>query len=1178
MSDLFRYPKPEALLQIQKDRPTVIEASAGTGKTYTIEHLAVDLLLTTDADIENILVVTFTEKATAELVSRVRQKLRELVELRVDKANGRPDAHCWLVDDEGRHRLRKALTDFERAPISTIHSFCHSILTEYSFLNRRLFEQSQIEEQRVFSRVFTEVLRTELSREMVYHPYLTAWLDSGKVVDALEKLLFECHKSGSPLVPRFEPDRLESAVASFYKAAFQEDEIVSDLKKHKVHASTAGAVGRRLSHLNEATADSDGSDLPHKLEELGEVELDYLIRSVHKAASTEGLLARFQSSVEELDAATVPLESAVAQLFLPPVQKRLNAFKREKGLYDFNDMIDVVAESLEGPRSDELIQALRARYRYALIDEFQDTDSMQWRIFRKIFFESGGKNPLFVIGDPKQAIYAFRGADVHVYLDARETIRGAEGNVLPLADCFRATPALIEATNLILKQDAIAEFFTGTIRYDHPVEPGKPKLRLKTQGGADAPAVVLFQFEWPDGRVLLSNAKKALRSRIAREIDHLLNVQPLHFGEDEEQKPLTAGDIFVLTRSGRDGFEVGAALRELGIPHVYYKQDGLFQTPEAEHVRALLSGIEDPGDRSKRFHAWNTPFFGIKLADLLDCREVPSDHALMNRLLDWKALFESKEFELAFTRILEESGILRRELFSGQNERALTNTKHIFEILLEELGRTRCTLSELIRTLQSFIDGSGMPVGKNADTQRLESDREAVHIMTMHMAKGLEAGVVFLYGGFAAHPGRSKVHSFCDKGKRVAFAGSLSKAPPDVKEAVEREESEEDQRLLYVAMTRAKARLYLPYFPKEEKVLRERSCYGQLNERLRVLLESGQIPGSREKPNPLFHIMNVPVGPQSDEQPIIQKPPDLSDWRPAPGLLLDEDRDTAVRKLEQKHAGFVITSYSRMKSLRGGYRAPIDSGADLADEPDDGVEAPEISRDALPPGPSAGLFFHEVLEAIDFATLKENPDIETWAANEDVRKLFRKMLRRHAFAARYLAHSQRLVHTALTATVQLNGGRPIQGFYQVPRDLREVEFIYPYPESHHPKVADVVEHPFRIERGYVKGFVDFVFEHEGLTYFADWKSDSLPSWEPSALNEHVERNYKLQAQLYALALIKMLDIHSPESYESRFGGLLYLFLRGMSMTGSGTEGIYFERPSWQQLLDWEEELIGKRRL
>jgi exodeoxyribonuclease V beta subunit len=265
-----------------------------------------------------------------------------------------------------------------------------------------------------------------------------------------------------------------------------------------------------------------------------------------------------------------------------------------------------------------------------------------------------------------------------------------------------------------------------------------------------------------------------------------------------------------------------------------------------------------------------------------------------------------------------------------------------------------------------------------------------------------------------------------------------------------------------------------------------------------------------------------------------------------------------------------------MKSLRGGYRAPIDTGADLTEEPE-GAEAPAFARDALPGGAAAGVFLHEVLEAIDFGTLNQSEDFETWAANEDVRRLFRKLLRRNAFPDRYLAHSQKLVHTALTTAVPLNAGQSIR-FHQVAREIREVEFVYPYPEAHHPGIAEGIEQPFRIERGYVKGFVDFVFEHRGLTYFADWKSDSLPTWDTDTLTDHVQLNYKLQAQLYSLALIKMLGIRTERYFKARFGGLLYIFLRGLHADGDSSSGVYFEEPTWEQILDWEKELIGKTRL
>jgi exodeoxyribonuclease V beta subunit len=271
-----------------------------------------------------------------------------------------------------------------------------------------------------------------------------------------------------------------------------------------------------------------------------------------------------------------------------------------------------------------------------------------------------------------------------------------------------------------------------------------------------------------------------------------------------------------------------------------------------------------------------------------------------------------------------------------------------------------------------------------------------------------------------------------------------------------------------------------------------------------------------------------------------------------------------------------------MKALRGGYRAPMDTGADMLE--DSGTEAPTDDENILPSGTASGVFLHEVLEKLDFETLEKNSSLEGWAENDDVKKLFRVTMNRNGIANRYLDHSQKLIYTTLTTPVQL-GERDIpSGFGGLAQNLREVEFLYPYPESPSPLWGEVwgerpsVLKPFKIKRGYVKGFVDFVFEHQGQTYLADWKSDTLPTWTDDAINQHVENNYRLQAQLYALALIKMLEITSPVEYESRFGGIVYCFLRGMKTDRTGANSIYFRRPSWEEIRSWELELIGKTRL
>ena len=347
-----RYEKPESLAGIPERSHAVIEASAGTGKTYALEHLVLELLLVRKLPIERILAVTFTDKAARELTDRVRSKLEELLRGGWREAPASvPDELCWTIDGQARRLLEQALFSFDMANISTIHAFCQRVLTDHAFTHRRLFDQVAIPPLSAFSDAFRAALREDFPRDRRLSPWLDLWLRQRGRIDPLEELLLDCAKAGGRIRPELPDKDLAEAAAAFAAGM-----------------PVRGAGG-----------------------------------------------------------ALVKLEAVVAGLFLPIVQARVNARKALTGEYDFDDMLAFVAESLEGPRGEELVGDLRRRYRCALIDEFQDTDTVQWKIFRKVFFESGGANPLFLIGDPKQAIYAFRGADVEAYLAARKEILDAGG-------------------------------------------------------------------------------------------------------------------------------------------------------------------------------------------------------------------------------------------------------------------------------------------------------------------------------------------------------------------------------------------------------------------------------------------------------------------------------------------------------------------------------------------------------------------------------------------------------------------------------------------------------------------------------------------------------------------------------------------------------------------------------
>jgi exodeoxyribonuclease V beta subunit len=1144
-----RYPRPEVLARMPASGHAVIEASAGTGKTFTLEHLVVDLILGRGIPLEEILVVTFTEKATAELRVRLR-RIFEGVAGR-EPAQEPPPGACWTLDDAALARVRAALARFDRATISTIHGFCQRVLLENAFAGRRLLQQEAVDERAAFSAAFRHVLRRELSCDEALRPYLVAWLERPRSEADLEDLLWACHQPRAEIRPAFDRAALEAALAAFRAARGGLAALVDGIG----HASTRKAVGQRLRGIASLAEDAAHRGLAWFLGQASEWHFEKTDK-LEKASPRRAHASALHRAYLDLEAAFVPLPSALAQLALPLVRRRLAAHKEEKGLFDFHDMLALVQRALDGDGGELLVRSLRARYRYALIDEFQDTDEIQWRVFERLFFDRDDGGALFLIGDPKQAIYGFRGADVQTYLAARERIRKrSPGALVRLTENHRSTARLVEACNRILDQSAVPSFFRGDISYDAPVTCGRPGLSAIGPDGSEVAPIHLFHLEAP-AKIAVRRVRRVLAARIAQEI-RAITAGGLRFGERGAEKPLDPSDVFVLTRTTLEGLEVGRALREAGVDHAFYKQDGLFQSEEAAHVLDLLLAVDDPHDRSRRYQAWITPFFDVRLDDLPACSDLPGTHPLVARLFDWRALAEAKEYERLFSAIVEESGIARRALFEGDAERALTNVLHIFELLLDEVSRTRPSLRELTGTLQSYVEARSLPRRENGNVQRLESERHAVQVMTLHKAKGLEAPAVFLFGGFATGGARD-VALYREGGVRAL---GVSPRRPGVKEKIESEDAAESQRLLYVGMTRARARLYLPYIP--DGLCTSNGSYQPLNERLRAFAFS---------PDPsLFSVEKVPCGELGSLAPTPSAGSSPGLWRVPAALRVLPDRGAELSRLGRDRAGFVITSYTRMSQGGGGHR-PLER-ADLAAGPAEAAPV-ELTEGELPPGRTTGVFLHEVLERIDLDTFQGRPKFAAWSADERVQETFRATMRRHDIDSRHAEHARRLVYAALAGPVRLGGDRLVSGLASCPRILREMEFVYPFPERAHPRLGAGLPARFEILRGYVRGFVDLVFEERGLAYLADWKSDALPSFAPADLAPHVREHYHLQAQLYALALVKMLGVRSSADYEARFGGILYCFLRGMQPDGDGRAGVSFERPSWDELAGWEEEILG----
>jgi exodeoxyribonuclease V beta subunit len=1202
----------------------------------------VDLLLRAGATLDQILVVTFTEKATTELTHRVRRKLAELCDLRAGdrraiEAAGADDEDCWILDEPARQRLRRAVLGFDRAHILTIHAFCQRILTENTFAQGRFFDEEPTDEREAFRAAFVETLRRDIHPTHGAATLIEAWRRAGLALERLERMLFEAHKRLACIYPTraealrpqagFDDARLVEAVTTWptVSGADQERQLLQAFKQNKVHHKTAEAWVRRLARISAALTADDGGAAA-LLAAVERQDREYvrgqsksntgLFRKLAEdlpAHAADALVARLQQAAAALDAASPPLLAALAHQLLPLIGARLARRKRDAGLFDFQDMLTLVAQSLaaQDARAGALVAALRARYRYALVDEFQDTDETQWQIFRRLFLEPGATGLLTLVGDPKQAIYSFRGADVHTYLRARAEL-GAAHETLFLNASYRATPDLVAAQNTLLEQDDPAPFFrvAGGIQYDHPVSCGQPGLALvDARGLVAAPVVVLDAQRGGDAtatRLRLWEIKPALLDRMNAEIAALLSDSGRLFVQraGAAPAPIGARDIFVLTRTMRESREVGEALAARRIPFAYFKQERLFETVEARAILDLLRALADPEDRSARFRAFITPFFGLTLLDLAACDDLPPDHPLAQRLDDWRALGDAGQIDQLFARILDDSGVISREVFAqglkGQgSERALTNYLHIFELLQREAVHDPCSLRELAQRLGGYVSGSRRPADRESDVQRLETDADAVQIMTIHQSKGLEASVVFVYG--ATWPGpRGEVRLFHDEGG--ARAVRVGRQPDAEEELYLADQDDEERRVLYVALTRPRARLYLPRYPLRP-TFSLKGSYQFLNDRLHALL--GGI--TADEVRRLFQVEPIAC-PRATPPAAVERAltPAMAAWQPPPALLTPPPPDPAFREAVAGRAGFVVTSYSAVRKIHG-RAAPaaflaagdsiadaeaaveidvdVDLGADAMDGPEirtGGEGASAHPADELPRGRLSGSFLHEVIEHLPLDTLARAPALEDWARLPEVSELVERMRRRHDRDPAHLPHARRLVHTALSVPVRL-GDSVIPSLAGSGRPTREMEFLYPIPASGHPAAAGgdggaaaVADAPaWRIERGVVKGFIDYLFEHQGRVYVCDWKSDTLPSWDPATVAAHCERDYAIQAQVYSLAAVRLLDLRDAGAFDRCFGGVLYCFLRGMR-AGDPDAGIYFHRPTWDDLRGWQRAMLDGR--
>ncbi|WP_025324372.1 exodeoxyribonuclease V subunit beta [Deferrisoma camini] len=1157
----------------------LIEASAGTGKTYALAGLVLRLVIERRLPVDRILVVTFTVAAAEELRGRIRRRLVEgLAAFEAEDAGDDPLLGRLLGRCPDRDRVRDdlalALAEFDRAPVHTIHGFCQRVLQDHGFEGAAPLDPRVVPDP---EDVVMEAVRDVWRRWALAAPPIVAadLAAAGIGPSALRRTL-------RPLLAHPALELRPPISQADLEALAQRAE---DAREALARAWARG--GGELRRLLEASPGLNRRKKEFRAETLG-AACDTLDRGLRSGALGEeffGALAALspgrlaEGTRPGEDPPDHPVLGAVDDLlgalrrfrraFVPgALASALQTLDREKVRNDllfFSDLLTRVHAALAGPAGDRLVAALRDRYAAALIDEFQDTDPLQYEIFSRVF----GGGTLYLIGDPKQAIYGFRGADVFAYLRAA---REAE-NVHTLPYNWRSEPDLVRAVGRVFGVDR--PFVLPDIGFP-AVEPSpSEKDRLLVDGWAEPPLRVWFvRREGRSGRGGQINkgwAEEHLPRAVAAEVARLLRLGAAGRATIGG-RPLGAGDLAVLVRTNAQAERVQEALRRIGVPGVLYTAKGLFETREAREALTVVSALAEPGNEGLVRAALALDWFGFDAAGLHAVLEDPAAWTgWLERFREWHGTWRDQGFLSAYRDLLSRTRVREHLLRFADGERRVANVVHLGEVLDAAARAGRSGPAGLVRWLEARV--AGRSEGDEAYELRLESDERAVRILTVHRSKGLEFPVVLV--PFAPLPGRDPAGKAAADGLAYhADDGTmvLTFDPDEIAAHQARARAEglsEDLRLFYVALTRARNRCVFTWGGFRDA---GRSPPGYLflgpvqgGDPAGTLVALGKSAEDRELRAALSRIEGPGV---EVAEPSFEDPGRLEPTEAEPEALQARTFRGRMR------TDWRVTSFTALAAGVDAEGADHDLG-----EPAEEPEGPADEFLGFPRGARTGLCLHEILEWWD----------EAGTTPSERRAFAARVLRAHGFGPEWAPTVARVLERV--AAWDIDG--VVLG--EVPRRARlhEVEFTFPLRAGRPTaltarELAAALEAPelagrmgpalgtalgrlsFSPVRGYLRGVMDLVVRVGDRYHLVDWKTNYLgprpEDYGPEALAAAMARDlYVLQYHLYAVALHLHLRARLPAyDFDRHFGGVHYVFLRGLDPSRPG-QGVFTDRPSRERL-------------
>jgi exodeoxyribonuclease V beta subunit len=1194
-------------LNVELSGRNLIEASAGTGKTYAIACLYLRLLVEQDLTPEQILVVTYTEAATEELRGRIRSRIREA--LGVFSGAGTDD--LFLLGLQGnsngkgpdrakaRDNLERALTSFDTASIFTIHGFCLRALQDNAFESGSLYDTELVTDQAgLLQEIVDDFWRTRFFA--VPAPLLGYALHNGYspgyFLGFLKGMLTNPMLE---IIPRFSEEDITAieqecreclaGVRDMWRASGAE--IIHILAGDKGLSRAAGNY--HPDELSGLFAGMDAFVAGDNPFDLFPGFRRFASSGIAKGKKPTGIAPAhpFFDLCEQMVQKVEERFLALRWELVAYARERLPSRKRELNIRFFDDLLNDLYAALCGAAGGGFAASLREKYRAALIDEFQDTDPVQYDIFRRIYADPA--SPLFLIGDPKQAIYSFRGADIFAYLEAAADVE--EQRRFTLTGNWRSTPRLLAAFNTVFGNGE-NPFVFADITY-HPVKPGKIEdgKQLVCAAGDNAPLQVWHMpADEKGGPINVGKANDAIPAAIAAEISRLLQ-DGLNGKALIGDTPLVPGDIVVIVRSHRQAGHIQEALRNLGVPSVMRSDRSIFSTDEAREVCILLGALAEPGNEAKIRAALVTDILGRSGNDIAGLTEDEQRwEEILENFRDYHQLWLERGFMVMTQSLMAREEVRGRLLRRPDGERRLTNVLHCFEVIHQAAHDRGLGSEGLLTWFGERVSG-----GEAADEYqiRLETDERMVKIVTVHVSKGLEYPVVFcpfMWGGLK---GNDEVVTFHDGFKMVKDFGSP--AYELHRGLAQKESLAESLRLLYVALTRARFRCYL----LGGKVAGRKGVNEPETSALAYLLHaSGVVKESADVVDLLAKEVGALSAPQMEEQLrslavqgngtiSVEEMPEADDMA-AYTPLRDDGTPLACREFSG-----IIGSDWRVASFTS-FAAHGHGGAELPDRDETGRgdmaagptatgEKPEgMSIFTFPRGAQAGIFLHGLLEELDFAS----------CSAEAISALVEKGLERSGYAREWGPCVTSLVNNIISTPLESPEGAFSLADLKPESWTTELEFFFPLRFVTSDTLRDYFRKwgggyeavdllqlcsalSFRPVRGMVRGFIDMVFEYGGRYYLADWKSNHLgyrvEEYGRDALKrEMVQRLYPLQYLLYTVALNRYLSLRvRGYDYASHFGGVLYVFLRGVS-PGHGEEfGIFRDTPPVEMINDLTECLI-----